>query len=635
MGKFKCTLATAVAVLTMASTLLSTGASAVDNNTSFVNNKTLKPVLSNTVNNNTDNSNVPLVEPTTDSPVVAPTEPTTALPTEAPSELPTVAPTSVPTEKSTEIPTELPTSLPTEQPTVKPTEKPTEVPTIPLVTNFKYTDAKTNSISLKWDYIENVDGYILYRMDSTTNSKYIYHTQFKSNSTTSYTDLFVTPARKYYYQIRAYRVKNNKAVYSQPTTLKIGTCPTPLTGLEFKNNTSTSIEFKWNKVSGASGYTVYRVDYTTDGKYKKLADLSDKYTSLRNNGLETGRQYFYKIVAYKDVNGLKLEGKEAIIKTATLPATVTNLKVKSQSTSNINIGWDRVPRATGYVIYRMDSSTNGKYKLYKVVNGNNNITFNDTGLKAGRCYYYRVRAYRAINGKNYYGGYPTLKTGTATVVPQFTLTTGNNTITASWSAVSGAEGYAFYLAESKTSHYYLQGHTTSTSYTSKTLKEGRTYYVRVCAYNLVNGKKIYSSFQTKSLTCKKNNLVAGYDVGDTYIEIDIDQQRMWYYKDGNLMVSTNVVTGYKGVHDTPKGLYNVIQLRSPSRLVGPTWDVWVNYWIGVTWDGVGIHDSTWRTSGYGGNIYTYDGSHGCVNTPYNNVKIIYDNCKLGTPVVIH
>ena len=105
MGKFKRTLATAVAVLTMASTLLSTGASAVDNNTSFVNNKTLKPVLSNTVNNNTDNSNVPLVEPTTDSPVVAPTEPTTALPTEAPSELPTVAPTSVPTEKSTEIPT--------------------------------------------------------------------------------------------------------------------------------------------------------------------------------------------------------------------------------------------------------------------------------------------------------------------------------------------------------------------------------------------------------------------------------------------------------------------------------------------------------------------------------------------------
>lgn len=199
MGKFKRTLATAVAVLTMASTLLSTGASAVDNNTSFVNNKTLKPVLSNTVNNNTDNSNVPLVEPTTDSPVVAPTEPTTALPTEAPSELPTVAPTSVPTEKPTEIPTELPTSLPTEQPTVKPTEKPTEVPTIPLVTNFKYTDAKTNSISLKWDYIENVDGYILYRMDSTTNSKYIYHTQFKSNSTTSYTDLFVTPARKYYY----------------------------------------------------------------------------------------------------------------------------------------------------------------------------------------------------------------------------------------------------------------------------------------------------------------------------------------------------------------------------------------------------------------------------------------------------
>ncbi len=595
MSKLKRTFATAFAVLTLATTLLSTGVSAVNTESVLGNNEISVATSSATVEEATQQ----------------------------------------PTVLSTESFTEAPSVAPTELPTILPTEKPTDVFTVPAVTNFQYTDIQTNSISLKWDYTRNIDGYIIYRMDNTTKSKYIYHTQFNTNTTTTYKDVKVTPGRCYYYQIKAFAVKDGKTYYSQPATLKIGTCPTAVTGLSLKTNSDTSIELKWNKVSGASGYTVYRMDYTTNGKYKKLIALSSKHTSLKNNGLETGRPYYYKIVAYKDVYGLKLEGKDSIIKTATLPATVTNLKVKSQSTTNINISWNRVPRATGYVIYRMDSSTNGKYKMYKVVKGNSNTTFNDESLTAGRCYYYRVRAYRATNGKNYYGGYPTLKTGTKTVAPSFTLKSSNNTITASWSKVSGAEGYAFYLAESKNAHYYLQGHTTSTNYTSKTLTSGKTYYVRVCAYNLVDGKKIYSGFQTKSITCKKNNLVAGYDVGDTYIEISLNEQHMWFYKDGKLMVSTDVVTGYKGVYDTPKGLYSVIQRKSPSRLVGPTWDVWVDYWIGVTWDGVGIHDSTWRTSGYGGNIYSYDGSHGCINTPYSKVKTIYENCSIGTPVVIY
>lgn len=598
MIRIKRTLSAVMAVVTMATSFMSLNAEAIDSEA--------------TLNNQVKFSNSEIA-------------------TEVSTQNPTAIPTEFPTENITQLPTEIPTEIPTEVPT----EKPTEAFTVPTVTNFKYTSINTNSISLKWDYVKNVDGYVIYRMDNTTNSKYIYHTQFNNNATNTYVDTNVTPARCYYYQIKAFIVKNEKIFYSNPSTLKIGTCPTGVTQLSLKANTSNSIELSWKKVSGASGYAVYRMDYTTNSKYKKLTDIPSTSTGLRNTGLETGRPYYYKIVAYKDVYGLKFEGESAIIKTATLPATVTNLRVKSQSTGNINIQWDRVPRATGYVIYRMDSSTNGKYKLYKVVKGNNSISFNDTGLKAGRCYYYRVRAYRALLDKNFYGGYPTLKTGTKTVTPSFKLKTADNKITATWSNVSGAEGYGFYLSESKNGHYYLQGHTTSTSYTSKTLVPGKTYYIRVCAYNLVNGKKIYSGFYTKYITCRKSGLVAGYDVGNTYIEISLSDQHMWYYKNGVLLASTDVVTGYKGVHDTPKGLYSVIQRKSPSRLVGPTWDVWVNYWIGITWDGVGIHDSTWRTSGYGGNIYTYDGSHGCVNTPFDQTKIIYDNCTIGTPVVIY
>lgn len=536
------------------------------------------------------------------------------------------------TEKLTEISTEKPTDPSTEKPTEKPTQLSTEV--LP-VDSFTYSNVTTNSITLNWTKNENATGYVIYRMDNTTNSQYIKYAVIKNNNTTTYTNKSLTPARCYYYQIKSYLYKDGKYYYSTAKTVKPGTCPEGVQGLTVTNQTENKIGIKWNKVNGASGYVIYRMDYKTNGKYKAIATVNNTVTKISNVSLETGRPYYYRVRAYKDVYGKKFYGAYPTLKTATLPAAVTNLKVTSQSTSHISISWDRVPRATGYIIYRMDNTTNSKYKKYDTVIGNSITKYTDDKLTAGRCYYYRVRAYRIVDGKTYYGGYPTLKTGTKTVTPSFTLTTKNNKITANWSKVSGAEGYSFYLAESKNAHYYMQGSTTGTSYTSKTLTKGKTYYVRVCAYNLVDGKKIYSGYQTKSITCNNKNTVNGYDVGDTYIEININKQYMWYYKNGECIVSTPVVTGMKNSYDTTKGLFYVWEKKSPARLVGPTWDVQVNYWIAITTDGIGIHDSTWRSSGYGGNIYTYDGSHGCVNTPYDKVKKIYSNCSIGTPVVIY
>lgn len=544
------------------------------------------------------------------------------------------------TESATVMPTEIPTAVQTqpatEKPTDKPTEKPTEAPiVVSPVESFTYSNVTTTAITLNWTKNENATGYVIYRMDNTTNSKYIKYAVIKNNATTTYTNKNLTPARCYYYQIKSYLYKDGKYYYSTAKTVKLGTCPASVENLTVTNQTESKISIKWDKVNGASGYVIYRMDYKTNGKYKAIATVDNTVTKISNTSLETGRPYYYRVRAYKDVYGTKFYGGYPTLKTATLPASVTNLKVKSQSTSHISISWDKVPRATGYIIYRMDNTTNSKYKKYDTVVGNSITNYTDDNLTAGRCYYYRVRAYRTVDKKTYYGGYPTLKTGTKTVTPTFNLTTKNNKITASWSKVSGAEGYAFYLADSKGGHYYLQGSTAGTSYTSKTLTKGKTYYVRVCAYNLVDGKKIYSGYQTKSITCNTVNTVKGYAVGDTYIEISIKDQYMWYYKNGKCLVSTPVVTGMKNSFDTTKGLFYVWEKKSPARLVGETWDTQVNYWLAVTHDGIGIHDSTWRTSGYGGNIYTYNGSHGCINTPYDKVKTIYNNCTVGTPVVVY
>lgn len=126
-----------------------------------------------------------------------------------------------------------------------------------------------------------------------------------------------------------------------------------------------------------------------------------------------------------------------------------------------------------------------------------------------------------------------------------------------------------------------------------------------------------------------------YDIGDTYVEVDLGEQYMWYYKDGKTLVSTPVVTGdvSKG-RGTPTGVYYILYKTTDYTLTGQGYESEVDYWLPFTQMGVGIHDSSWRND-YGRDIYTYDGSHGCVNTPLEAVKKIYNNIESTYPVVVH
>lgn len=125
------------------------------------------------------------------------------------------------------------------------------------------------------------------------------------------------------------------------------------------------------------------------------------------------------------------------------------------------------------------------------------------------------------------------------------------------------------------------------------------------------------------------------DIGDTYVEVDLGSQHMWFYKDGETIVSTPVVTGNTSLgRGTPTGVYYILYKTTDYTLTGEGYASPVDYWLPFTHSGVGIHDSSWRSS-YGGSIYTYDGSHGCVNTPYDAVRTIYNNIESTYPVVVH
>lgn len=126
-----------------------------------------------------------------------------------------------------------------------------------------------------------------------------------------------------------------------------------------------------------------------------------------------------------------------------------------------------------------------------------------------------------------------------------------------------------------------------------------------------------------------------FDIGNTYVEVDLGSQHMWFYKDGKILVSTPVVTGNVGKgRGTPTGVYYILYKTTDYTLTGQGYESDVDYWLPFTQMGVGIHDSSWRDS-YGGSIYTYDGSHGCVNTPKDAVETIYNNIQSTYPVVVH
>lgn len=123
-------------------------------------------------------------------------------------------------------------------------------------------------------------------------------------------------------------------------------------------------------------------------------------------------------------------------------------------------------------------------------------------------------------------------------------------------------------------------------------------------------------------------------LGNNYIEVSISDQMVWLVKNGKVVMSSPCVTGRRGVHDTPKGVFYILERRSGKWLTGAGYRTWVNKWLRVTWQGVGLHDASWRST-FGGNIYSYNGSHGCVNLPYSFVSRLYNKVTWGYPVVIH
>lgn len=131
------------------------------------------------------------------------------------------------------------------------------------------------------------------------------------------------------------------------------------------------------------------------------------------------------------------------------------------------------------------------------------------------------------------------------------------------------------------------------------------------------------------------------DFGSTYAEVDLTNQRMYYIKDGKVVLQSDVVTGNpnKG-NATPQGVYSLAYKQTDKVLRGTKqadgtyeYETPVKYWMPFN-GGIGFHDATWQSS-FGGSRYQTHGSHGCVNMPYSKAGELYNLISAGTPVVCH
>ena len=159
------------------------------------------------------------------------------------------------------------------------------------------------------------------------------------------------------------------------------------------------LKLSWKKVSGASGYAIYRLN---GGSYKRIKTVkaSTRQVTL---ALADGKQaYSYRVCAYRTIDGKKYYGGKSGVKTAV--STVSSLQAKAVRGKGIKLTWKSLKTVDGYVIYRK-TGKNGSYKKIKTAADKKSGGYTDKTAKKGKTYYYRIRAYTLVDGKKVYGSY--------------------------------------------------------------------------------------------------------------------------------------------------------------------------------------------------------------------------------------
>ncbi len=422
------------------------------------------------------------------------------------------------------------------------------------------------------------------------------------------------------------------------------------------------VTISWKKITGAKGYKVYRAT-SKDGTYTCVKEITSGTTvKYVDEKVAFNKTYYYKVKAYTT----NCEVESAVKAQKVQPGKVTISSVNRESYNALKLTWKKVAGASGYVIYR-STSENGTYEKIATVKKGSTCTYTNAKLSCTKMYYYKVKAYRTVGGKNYYGSISDVSSNYTTPA-KVTISSGDTTynstkITLHWKATSGASGYQIYRATSKSGTYKKIGTVsgkTTTSWKDTGLTKGKTYYYKVRAYGKVSGKTIYGPYSSVYTKTKAGwRYVNGYKLyynanGKLVKDVSsiIGKQASYvikvnkkmncvtvYAKDGNngYIIPVKAFICSTGVA-TPTGTFYTPAKYRWHTLMGPSYGQWcTRIYNGFLFHSV-FYNSYNNNNALSVNAYNKLGttaSHGCVRLTAGDAKWIYDNCKLNTKVIIY
>lgn len=362
--------------------------------------------------------------------------------------------------------------------------------TLPANISKISASARGTSVTISWDKVSKATDYIV---EHYVNGAW---KQVGTTSSLSYKVNGITQNGVNKFRVKARR--NYSGVYYNGgytyVNAEVTDIPSTVTGIRSTSNTSTSNTITWNASTKAEGYEIYQWIGTTDS-YKLIGTTTS--TKFTNSKKTSGTMYRYKVRAFNNVDGQRIEGAySSEFTTCTLPANVS-FSICSTDVDSITLNWNKGSKATGY---QVEMYTNGTWKTLSTLSG---TSYTASDLSQKTAYRFRVRAIRNYNYINYYGDYTekdiTIRpANTPEGLSSSVNTSSSNTIT--WKSMNGVSGYSVYQWIGTTDSYKKLGDTAYPYYTNSGKSSGTMYTYRVKAYYVSDNVMQYSK-PAQVVTC--------------------------------------------------------------------------------------------------------------------------------------
>ena len=361
--------------------------------------------------------------------------------------------------------------------------------TLPANISKISASARGTSVTISWNKVSKATDYIV---EHYVNGAW---KQVGTTSSLSYKVNGITQNGVNMFRVKARR--NYSGVYYNGgytyVNAEVTDIPSTVTGLRSTSNTSTSNTITWNASKKAEGYEIYQWIGTTDS-YKLIGTTTS--TKFTNSKKSSGTMYRYKVRAFNNVDGQRIEGAySSEFTTCTLPANVL-FSLCSTDVDSITLNWNKVSKATGY---QVEMYTNGTWKTLSTLSG---TSYTVSDLSQNTAYRFRVRAIRNYNYINYYGDYTekdiTIRpANTPERLSSSANTSSSNTIT--WKSMNGVSG-SVYQWIGTTDSYRKLGDNAYPYYTNSGKSSGTMYTYRVKAYYVSDNVMQYSK-PAQVVTC--------------------------------------------------------------------------------------------------------------------------------------